>query len=303
MFNLLYSNPDVDIQVPPASESVVNTLGSGTDVASQQSYAVQEQEHVDDVEQQLAHTMAELAQLRLREQQLEAKNHLLEKVALLNSKQKASRASSLDPSCEEMFAPCHPSASEPNLTVSLWNQRHSVSVRDISQLTVAQFSSIWTEYMREIGGHLLHLRDEQRMCALALEGTKFMCCVCVVNPAALLAGMQGLIDKDLAKTQPIDTAYYQKSLKPADLSEQQVEDLLFLRRLYIHRKGALSLKREALMSKPYSSGSTLHPQQELDHVAKLAAALKEVAMQDCKAFHLVAHAMCRGVLSAKQVDD
>jgi len=83
--------------------------------------------------------------------------------------------------------------------------------------------------------------------------------------------------------------------KPADLSEQQVEDLLFLRRLYIHRKGALSLKREALMSKPYSSGSTLHPQQELDHVAKLAAALKEVAMQDCKAFHLVAHAMCRGV--------
>ena len=53
------------------------------------------QEHVDDVEQQLAHTMAELAQLRLREQQLEAKNHLLEKVALLNSKQKASRASSL----------------------------------------------------------------------------------------------------------------------------------------------------------------------------------------------------------------
>ncbi len=66
--------------------------------------------------------------------------------------------------------------------------------------------------MREIGGHLLHLRDEQRMCALALEGTKFMCCVCVVNPAAVLAGMQGLIDKDLAKTQPIDTAYYQKGL-------------------------------------------------------------------------------------------
>ena len=49
-----------------------------------------------------------------------------------------------DPSCEEMFAPYHPSASEPNLTVSLWGQKHSVSVRDISQLTLAQFSSIWT---------------------------------------------------------------------------------------------------------------------------------------------------------------
>ncbi len=49
-----------------------------------------------------------------------------------------------DPSCEEMFAPYHPSAAEPNLTVSLWNQKHSVSIRDISQLTLAQFSSIWT---------------------------------------------------------------------------------------------------------------------------------------------------------------
>ena len=66
--------------------------------------------------------------------------------------------------------------------------------------------------MREVGGHLLHLRDELRMGALALEATKFMCCVCVVNPAALLAGLQGLIDKDLAEMQPIDTAYYQKSL-------------------------------------------------------------------------------------------
>lgn len=49
-----------------------------------------------------------------------------------------------DPSCEELFAPYHPSASEPNLTVSLWGQKHSVSVRDISQLTLAQFSCIWT---------------------------------------------------------------------------------------------------------------------------------------------------------------
>ena len=53
------------------------------------------QEHVDNVKQQLAHAVAELAQLRLREQQLTAKNHLLKKVALLNRKQKASRASSL----------------------------------------------------------------------------------------------------------------------------------------------------------------------------------------------------------------
>lgn len=66
--------------------------------------------------------------------------------------------------------------------------------------------------MREVGSHLLQPRDEQKMCALAVEGVKFMCCVCVVNPAALLAGMQGLVDKDLAEKQPIDAAYYLSSL-------------------------------------------------------------------------------------------
>ncbi len=90
-------------------------------------------------------------------------------------------------------------------------------------------------------------------------------------------------------------AYTGQLQKQADLSEHQVEDLLYLRRLYIHRRGALSLKRQALVSKPYPSGSALHPQQELDHVAELAAGLKEVAMQDGKAYHLVSHAMCRGV--------
>ena len=43
MFNLLYSNQDGDVQLPPASESGDGSLGSGTDVTSQQIYAAQEQ--------------------------------------------------------------------------------------------------------------------------------------------------------------------------------------------------------------------------------------------------------------------
>lgn len=43
MFNLLYSNQDGDVQLPPASESGDGSLGSGIDVTSQQSYAAQEQ--------------------------------------------------------------------------------------------------------------------------------------------------------------------------------------------------------------------------------------------------------------------
>ncbi len=53
------------------------------------------QEHFESVEEQLANTMAELAQLRLREQQLQAKNQLLEKVAHLDSRQRRLHASSM----------------------------------------------------------------------------------------------------------------------------------------------------------------------------------------------------------------
>ena len=44
------------------------------------------QDNQESVEEQLITTMAELAQLRLREQQLLAKNQLLEKLAHMNDK-------------------------------------------------------------------------------------------------------------------------------------------------------------------------------------------------------------------------
>ena len=83
--------------------------------------------------------------------------------------------------------------------------------------------------------------------------------------------------------------------KPAQLSDEQISDLLYLRRLYIHRKAMLQMQRQALISKPYVSNNVQHPQQDLDHVDDMAAALKQIALQDCKAYHQVSHAMTRGV--------
>ena len=68
------------------------------------------------------------------------------------------------------------------------------------------------EYMREVGLYLVDAKDEEKMCELSLDGVRLLCCVCVVNPAALLAGMQGLIDPALAEARPIDTAYYNECL-------------------------------------------------------------------------------------------
>lgn len=62
------------------------------------------QEHIESAEDQLAHTMAELAQLRVREQQLHAKNQLLEKVLLLSDTQKSIQASAPVSNCPAQSA-------------------------------------------------------------------------------------------------------------------------------------------------------------------------------------------------------
>lgn len=62
------------------------------------------QEHIESAEEQLAHTMAELAQLRVREHQLHAKNQLLEKVLLLNDMQRSTHASAPVSNCPAQSA-------------------------------------------------------------------------------------------------------------------------------------------------------------------------------------------------------
>ena len=70
------------------------------------------------------------------------------------------------------------------------------------------------EYIRQLGRLLLELQGTDKGPAmsqleqLASECVKFMGCVCVVNPAVLMAAYQGQIDEHLASKQKLDTALH-----------------------------------------------------------------------------------------------
>ena len=84
--------------------------------------------------------------------------------------------------------------------------------------------------------------------------------------------------------------------KALNLSEAQLQDLTCLRRLYITKRSVLHVKRQAAMTSACMGGKgALHPQADFDHFANLAAVLKETAMQDCKAYHQLCHAVFKGV--------
>ncbi len=70
------------------------------------------------------------------------------------------------------------------------------------------------EYIRQIGKVLLELQGDlqgpvmHQLELLASECVMFMGCVCVVNPAVLMAAYQGQIDEHLAARQKLDTALH-----------------------------------------------------------------------------------------------
>lgn len=81
-----------------------------------------------------------------------------------------------------------------------------------------------------------------------------------------------------------------------NLSEEQLQDLVYLRQLYVTRRSVLHVKWQEHMNSACLGGKEpLHPHADLDHFANLAAVLKQTAMQDCRAYHQLCHAVFKGV--------
>ena len=79
-----------------------------------------------------------------------------------------------------------------------------------------------------------------------------------------------------------------------NLSEPQIQDILYIRRLYHTRRGMLQAQRQAHMSK-ICANKSVHPHQDFGQLADLADGLKAAALHDCKLYHNVGHALAWGV--------
>ncbi len=79
-----------------------------------------------------------------------------------------------------------------------------------------------------------------------------------------------------------------------DLSEEQADDLMYLRKVYLSRRGALLIKRQTHLAS-MSAQQLPHPSDSLGSLLDFSTVMKEHAMQDYKAYHQLCFAMGYGV--------
>ena len=81
-----------------------------------------------------------------------------------------------------------------------------------------------------------------------------------------------------------------------DLPEDQIVDLMHLRRLYLTKRGLLAMERQQLVSSIASFNNQLvHPSDNSAAAVDVAAALKENAFEDQEVLYRVARAVWCGV--------
>lgn len=80
------------------------------------------------------------------------------------------------------------------------------------------------------------------------------------------------------------------------LTEDQVQDLMLMRQLYLTKRGLLAMERKALVTQMASGDGVMpHPSDNITKMADLATCLKENAAEDHYVHRKVVRAAFRGV--------
>ncbi|KAL0052652.1 hypothetical protein WJX82_005331 [Trebouxia sp. C0006] len=258
------------------------------------------------IETELDATKADLQELRFRQQQLESRNVLLERVAKINN------ADNVTLSAQGLVCPSlarKAISGEPVLIITLWDQHHSMTVDAVSRMSTKEFSHLWTAYVHNMGRLLLDNSDrgtdtEQALIQMLTEAACLHCCISAYNVDTLKAALASRLDTGLPSDRHLGDAFYSQFLAMADLSEQQTEDMLHLRRMCITRRGQLANCRKAKLSQiPAECFSDIHMPHPAENVVKLhslGAFVRENGSEDFKVWSATLCACLRGVLTGRQ---
>ncbi|KAL0021049.1 hypothetical protein WJX79_001918 [Trebouxia sp. C0005] len=258
------------------------------------------------IEAELDATKAELQELRFRQQQLESRNVLLERVAEINNAD-TDMLSAQGLVCPSLARKAI--SGEPVLIVTLWDQHHSMTVDAVSQMSTQEFSHLWTAYVHNMGRLLLDNNDrgtdtEQALIQMLTEVACLHCCISAYNVDTLKAALASRLDTGMPSDRHLGDAFYSQFLAMADLSEQQIADLLYLRRMCITRRAQLANCRRAKLNQiPAECFSDIrmpHPVENVVKLQNLGAFVRKNGSEDFRVWSATMCACLRGVLTGRQ---
>ncbi|KAA6423367.1 MAG: hypothetical protein FRX49_06819 [Trebouxia sp. A1-2] len=219
------------------------------------SYVAFDQVQSESILGQLSVTTAELRELKSRQQHLEARNVLLEKVAELNTVQQSGNWGEQQAVLDFACAHTQPTEQGHALTLTIWGQAECTSARSVSNMSIPEITSLWTEYVRRLGTLLVGLQEDpqapDRPCldTWVAEARALICCIRAYNPEALKKLETSSLISSVSVEQDLSTSFCTQQLELMMLSEGQVQDLLYLYQLENARVAQLKAQREAAVSK------------------------------------------------------
>lgn len=276
------------------------------------SYVAFDQAQSESILGQLSVTTAELRELKSRQQQLEARNVLLEKVAELNTVQQSGNWGEQQAVLDFACAHTQPTDQGHTLTLTIWGQAECTSARNVSNMSIPEITSLWTEYVRKLGTLLVGLQEDaqapDRPCldTWVAEARALFCCIRAYNPEALKKLETSGLNNSMSVEQDLSTSFCAQQLDLMMLSEGQVQDLLYLHHLENARVAQLTAQREAavnkLMGNSHSADAILkqHPSDSIIVSNDVADQLRKIGLAQYKLRGIVYDAFFHGVLTSMQ---
>lgn len=230
---------------------------------AQQRARQKKKERSQTIEAQLAETTSQLHDLRLRQKQLEARNHLLELAAA--NKQRASPASapqgSLQAEAREGVLRILDKSGLTRtqqgkalvLTVHGFNEE--IKMEDVSKMPHTDIAKLYTVHVRKVAQCLLDVEGNSKagqsaladIHRLSVELTAVLICFSMGSPSN-----NGIIHSLNMETgtlfeEPPPDSNPDELLAATNFTESQQQDMLHLRRLFFGKLGQLSRVRAAIM--------------------------------------------------------
>ncbi|KAL0033744.1 hypothetical protein WJX77_003466 [Trebouxia sp. C0004] len=259
-------------------------------------------------EARLAATTAELQRLKAQQQKLQATNILLEKMSQLD-RRNSNPPAAVDELLRAAF--CYEvSATDqgPGIKLTVHGKQRSVTIKEMSMMSLDVFAAIWSELIRELGAILLQLGESFQLALreslerLTIEASTLMGCMRQFNTALYKAALAGRLNEHhLPCEENLDSAWFDTLPSLLDLSDAQVDDALYIRRLYLTKRGLLAVERNALMAEMDTVNKAIpHATESLASVSNVASLLQQNAIKDYHVYIKVCAAMRRGVFSTQQ---
>ncbi|DBB06088.1 TPA: hypothetical protein ACH3X3_009648 [Trebouxia sp. C0006] len=203
----------------------------------------------------------------------------------------------------------------PSLTLIIWDDKEqSIPVKELGNMSLPEFAKVYSEYVRKLGACLVDLsadnqnRDAtQRLQKWVTEVNSIFAITCICTQSGLTSFCRGKMDDAtvLPDTLPSDAVYHE-IVEAMGHSEEQLQDLMLVRRLFCAQMGQPARDREALLNKLLSVNCVdvnvlMYANGRLAQLTHLTTQLRNQAAAEFQMYLQLAAAFYRGIHTSRQL--